>query len=289
MMTRPALAERVKRRAETERTSVTLTQNADGASGVWYRETFVKRWSMRAAAGLLIAAVGGPALAQENGWSFALSPYLWTPGISSSVATNVGTLDADASIDDVISALDFAVMGALEARNGRWGLIGDLVYSDLTENNDTPFGVLFSQARVDTDLTMATVYAGYRVHEDDRVAVDVLAGARAIWLDVDVGLRPGALPGRNFGLSDDWVDPLVGLRGRVDLTDRWFATALADVGGFDAGSDLTWQVLATLGYQFNARWSVQGGWRKLSIEKEMEGRDVELDFGGPALGFTVRF
>ena len=244
---------------------------------------------MRAAAGVLIAALGGPALAQENGWSFALSPYLWTPGISSSVATGFGTLDADASIDDVLSALDFAVMGAFEARNGRWGLIADLVYSDLTETNDTPFGVLFSQARVDTDLTMATVYAGYRVHEDDRVALDVLVGARAVWLDVDVGLRPGALPARSFGLSDDWVDPLVGLRGRIDLNDRWFATALADVGGFDAGSDLTWQVLATLGYQFNARWSVQGGWRQLSIEKEMEGRDVELDLGGPALGFTVRF
>ncbi len=244
---------------------------------------------MRVVAGLLIAAVHGPALAQENTWSFAFSPYLWAPGVSNSVETRFGTLDADASIGDVLSATDFALMGAFEARNGRWGLIADLVHSDLTERSDTPVGVLFSQARVDTDLTMATLYAGYRLHETDRVAVDLLGGARAVWLDIDLALTPGALPARSFGLSESWVDPLVGGRVRVALAERWFATALADVGGFDAGSDLTWQVLATLGYQFNPRWSVQGGWRQLAIEKEIEGRDVELDLGGPAIGFTVRF
>jgi hypothetical protein len=244
---------------------------------------------VRLAVGILVAMLGGPALAQEAGWSFSLSPYLWTPGISSSVETRFGTLDAEAGIDDVLSATDFALMGAFEARNGRWGLIADLVYSDLTERSDTPFGALFSRARVDTDLTMATLYAGYRLHEDDHVAVDLLGGARAVWLDIDVALTPGALPARSFGLSESWVDPLIGGRARLALTERWFATGLADIGGFDAGSDLTWQVLATIGYQFNPRWSVQGGWRQLAIEKEMEGRDVELDLGGPAIGFTVRF
>jgi hypothetical protein len=244
---------------------------------------------MRVAVGLLVAAVHGPALAQETAWNFALSPYLWAPGASSSVETRFGTLSADASIGDVLSATDFALMGAFEARNGRWGLIADLVYSDLTERSDTPFGVLFSRARVDTDLTMATLYAAYRLHEDDRLEVDLLGGARAVWLDVDVALTPGALPGQSFGLSESWVDPLVGGRARVALTDRWFTTALADIGGFNAGSDLTWQVLATLGYQFNPRWSAQGGWRQFAIEREIEGRDVELDLGGPVFGFTIRF
>jgi len=70
---------------------------------------------------------------------------------------------------------------------------------------------------------------------------------------------------------------------------RWFATAFADVGGFDVGSDFTWQVFASLGYQFNERWSVQGGWRSFVIDKEIDGRDVDTDFNGPLLGFTVRF
>ncbi len=194
---------------------------------------------MRGAAGFfLIAMLGGPALAQEDGWSFAFSPYIWTPGVSSSVETRFGTLDADASIDDVLSATDFAFMGAFEARYGPWSLIADLIYTDLTERSDTPFGVLFSEAQLETELAMATFYGGYRIHEDDRVAMDVLGGARAVWLDIDVTLDSGALPSRSFGLSESWVDPVVGARARFALTDRWFATALADVGGFGAGSDL---------------------------------------------------
>ena len=61
------------------------------------------------------------------------------------------------------------------------------------------------------------------------------------------------------------------------------------VGGFSADTDLTWQAFASLGYQFNPRWSVQAGWRYFSAEKRIEGRDVKTDFSGPLLGFTARF
>ena len=244
---------------------------------------------MRLVAALLVAVLGGPVMAQEGTWSFALSPYLWAPGTSSSVATRFGTLDTDATIGDVVSATDFALMGALEARNGRWGFIADLLHADLTERSDTPFGALFSRARVETRLTKLTGYAAYQVYDDGQVAFDALGGFRAVSLDLDVSLSPGMLPARSFGSSSSWVDPLVGARARVALTDRWFATALGDIGGFGVGSDLTWQILVTVGYQFDERWSVQGGWRHLSIDKEVNGRDVELDLGGPVLGFTVRF
>ena len=244
---------------------------------------------MRVVVGLLIALLSGPAIAQESGWSFALSPYLWTPGISSSVGTRFGTLDADASIGDVLSATQFAAMSMFEARKGNWGLMADFLYSDLSERNDTPFGVLFSRARIDTELTMLTGYAAYRFYEDVRVAFDAMGGVRATWLNVGVSLSPGALPGQTFSTGEGWADPLLGVRARIAFNERWFATALADVGGFGAGSDLTWQVLASFGYQFNERWAVQGGWRQLSIKKEVDGRDVKLTLGGPFLGVTLRF
>ena len=61
------------------------------------------------------------------------------------------------------------------------------------------------------------------------------------------------------------------------------------MGGFDSGSDSSWQAIGTLGYQFNEKWSAQGGWRYLAIEKEIDGLDVEVDLSGPILGFTYRF
>ena len=46
---------------------------------------------------------------------------------------------------------------------------------------------------------------------------------------------------------------------------------------------------ASVGYQFDPRWSVQGGWRYMAIEKEIDGRDLEVDLNGPLLGVTIRF
>lgn len=238
---------------------------------------------------LPVVALAGAAQAQEADWTFTLSPYIWTPGAATSVDTRFGTLDAEAGIDDVLSATEFALMGLFEARRGRWGLIADLVYSDLSESRDTPFGKLFSQATVETELVAASAYVAYRFQENDRTAADVMAGVRSISLDLDVGLDPGLLPPRSFDLGESWVDPVVGGRFRVALSDRWFAAVLADFGGSGGGSDRTWQAVGTLGYQISDRWSVQGGWRRLSIEKEIEGRDVDLELDGPLLGLTARF
>lgn len=233
---------------------------------------------------LVIAA---PAAAAD-GWSFAVSPYVWLPGVSTSTDTPRGTVDVDTSMSDALSDLDFAFMGAAEARNGRWSLILDTLYADLSADKATPLGQLWSKAKVETKLSATTVYAGYRVLETERGSVDLLAGARFFSLDLTLSLEPGQLAGRSRSFDDDWVDPVFGARGRYDFDSKWFATAVADAGGF-SGSDQSWQVFASVGYQFDPRWSVQGGWRYLDVTREIDGQDVAIDLNGPILGFTYRF
>lgn len=97
---------------------------------------------MKATVACLAVALATPALAQGSGWSFALSPYAWTPGLTSSVEAAWGTVEVDKSIGDVLSDLDLAFMGAFEARNGRWGLIADLFRPDPSQSRDTPFSNL---------------------------------------------------------------------------------------------------------------------------------------------------
>lgn len=240
-----------------------------------------------AAVGALLAAAG-PAAAQE-GWSFALSPYVWLPGMTTALDTDQGKVEIETDADDVLTELDFAFMGAAEARKDRWGLILDLIYSDISASTPTPLGLLWTEADVETRMTAFTTYAGYRVLENPKGYVDLLGGGRYYSLDVDLTLEPGIAEGRSFDLSDTWADPVLGARGRYAFTDRWYGTALGDYGGFGGGSDESWQLLATVGYQFNPRWSVQGGWRYLAIEKEVDGLDLELDLSGPILGLTARF
>lgn len=236
----------------------------------------------------LVALAAGPAAAQD-GWTFAVSPYVWLPGLTTSVDTPDGQVEIDSSASEAISELDFAFMAAAEARKDRWGLILDFIYSDLSTSTPTPLGILFSEAEVDTKMTVFTTYAGYRVYESERGFVEILGGGRFYSLDVDLTLEPGRRPGRSFELSDSWADPVVGARGRVNFTDKWFGTAIADYGGFAGASDDSWQAFASVGYQFNPAWSVQGGWRYLATKKELDGLDVEVDLNGALLGFTYRF
>ena len=109
---------------------------------------------------------------------------------------------------------------------------------------------------------------------------------RSLSIDIDV---------ESLARSASWPElrPQRGLdrsagggRARLDFPERWFTTLLADVGGIDGRSNLNWQAVAVLGCQIDDRWSVQGGWRQLSNEKEIEGRDISIDLGGPLLGFT---
>lgn len=246
-------------------------------------------WRRWITAALMAGPIAGPAAAQDSGWEFSISPYLWTPGATSSIETAFGTVEADASIGDVISSTDFVLMGVFEARRGRWGMIADLVYADLSERKNTPFGALFSGATVETELRVASGYVAYRLHEDAQVSVDLLGGFRAVSADLGVRLAPGALPGQRFSVDDNWVDPVLGTRVRLALNERWHLTAMADFGGSGGGSDRTWQAVATLGYQISDRWSVQGGWRHMSIDRDIGGRDVDIDLGGPLIGLTVRF
>jgi hypothetical protein len=236
----------------------------------------------------VLVLLAGPAAAQD-GWTFAVSPYVWVPGINTSLDTDFGRLDSSKSNAATLSDLDFAFMGAVEARRGRFGLIGDLIYAKISEDQDTPFGVLFDGVEVTTRVTAATGYAFYRAYEDDHLSIDLLGGARWYDLKIDVDFDEGLLPGQDREAHSDWWDGVVGLRGRGNFNERWFSTALIDVGGFDPENDFTWQVLATVGYQFNDAWSAQGGWRYLDIEKEISDQPVQVELDGPIVGFTYRF
>ncbi len=222
-----------------------------------------------------LAAAASPAAAQDAGWSFAASAYLWLPALSTSIDTDEGTIDTDLSASDAIADLEFAFMGAFEARNGRWGLIGDLIYSDIQLSSPSRRGQLFDKTTLETELGVFSGYVMYRVRETTDVAFDIGGGFRGYSADVELRLKGNLAEDRDFGGGETWVDPLVAARVIVPFSDKWFGTAFADFGG--TGSDeMTYQALASVGYRFNARWSAQAAYRYLSIEKSFGGREVEI-------------
>jgi hypothetical protein len=52
---------------------------------------------------------------------------------------------------------------------------------------------------------------------------------------------------RSYSFYDSWADPLIGLRGRLNLNKTFYLTAETDVGGFGIGSDIAVEAYAALG------------------------------------------
>jgi hypothetical protein len=68
---------------------------------------------------------------------------------------------------------------------------------------------------------------------------------------------------RSFSFYDDWFDPLIGLRGRFNLSKAFYLTTESDVGGFGIGSDIAVQVYAALGCQITRNIFSEVGYRYL--------------------------
>ena len=94
-----------------------------------------------------------------------------------------------------------------------------------------------------------------------------------------------------------WFDPLVGARIRHQFAPTWNFTLSGDVGGFDAGSKFSWQVLALLEHEIcrskTATWGAMLGYKALSVDYSqgsgLTHYEFDMTMHGPVFGLTARF
>ncbi|WP_253285072.1 hypothetical protein [Ruegeria sp. HKCCD6119] len=89
-------------------------------------------------AATLSASAATTAAAQQSDWSYEATIYLFMPETETSLSTPMGTLDGTLSFSDALENLDFAFMGAFSATDGRWLILADYNYTDLSFSNSTP-------------------------------------------------------------------------------------------------------------------------------------------------------
>jgi hypothetical protein len=68
---------------------------------------------------------------------------------------------------------------------------------------------------------------------------------------------------RDYSFYDSWADPVIGLRGRLNLNKAFYLTAETDVGGFGIGSDIAVQAYAALGCNITRNIFSEVGYRYL--------------------------
>ncbi len=85
------------------------------------------------------------------------------------------------------------------------------------------------------------------------------------------------------------MDPFLGGRLLLDLSEKWALSLRGDIGGFDVGSELTWNVTALLGYRLSETMTLGFGYRHLDIDYEDGDLVFDAQFSGPYLGLSIRF
>ena len=85
------------------------------------------------------------------------------------------------------------------------------------------------------------------------------------------------------------MDPIFGLRGRYYVSRAWFLNLYGDVGGFGAGSELSWQVLGGVGVQVSHWCDVELGYRALYFDYESGRTRQEITTHGPIIGAIIHF
>ena len=225
-----------------------------------------------------------------EGSAFSVTPYLWAASLDGKVG--VGGLppaDVDQDFDDLLKKVDVGLTLFLDGRVGRFGAFAEIDYLKFSADGDPPRGVLFSDLDVDLTVLNTSLYGYYRVLGNERAALDVLAGGRLWYVRTEVDLRGALLPGRKADASETWADPVVGVRGQVELGAGFHLFGLADVGGFGVSSDSTWQVMGALGYRLTDRIVARAGYRHLAVDYDDGGFVYDVDLSGPIIGLSFRF
>lgn len=226
----------------------------------------------------------------SSDWQFTATAYLWGTGISGQTGVfGLPPQDIDISFSDILEKLDFAVMGAAEARKGPFMLGMDLTYSKLSAEPETPFGIVAKSVDVSVTTWMVTGVAGYAIVDNESVGLDVMAGGRFWSVQNDFGFNGGLADGVEVDDGATWVDPLAGAKLRLNLTPEIYASGWAMIGGFGVGSDLMWDVMGGAGYKFTDHFSVFAGYRAVSVDYSNDGFVFDVVEQGPVMAAVFHF
>src|ERR1051325_1343223 len=203
---------------------------------------------------------------ESNEWQF-VAPifYYWVFQVDGDISAKGKTRDADLSIGGVLEDLDLNVQVYLEVDKGDWGAFVEPTFFNFSGESKQG-GSKFKDS-VDIALVdFAVQYRVWHTRDPKPMSIYAMAGVRYWNYDIQADGKGAAAPDANAHL--DIIDPIIGARFRMDITEKLHLGTRFDVGGFgltDKQSHFTWQTWVLLNYDVTKRFSVFGGYRALGL------------------------
>jgi len=256
-------------------------------------------------------------------WEVRIGLPGWLAGLSGDSGVKGLEASSDVKFEQILKHLThFPVALSINARYQHWEFWVDGQYIEVGTHATLP-GLLFTDANVHIKNALAEGFIGYRIINCDNANLSLFAGARWTYLQGDLSIFDngdarlqilrellGIRKRLDFSGSVDWVDPVIGIRGRVRI---WKATKLfaeSDVGGFDANADTayelhregrtirresvdstdwSYQVAGGLEFQLTRNVWLQTGWRYMKYDYKKNGFTDTNALNGPFIQLGVNF
>lgn len=217
---------------------------------------------------------------------FIASFYLWASALKGTTSTlpPLPSTDIDLSFNDVLKDLDGGLMGAGEMRAGRWSFLADVMFTQVSPGGTLP-GPYAADVEVRSRSLTLQGNVLYRLYDTPELSIDAGAGLRFWHLNNKLSIEPSL----EYSQTASWVDPVLVGRLSAQLGGPWSVTLVGDIGGFDVGSQFTWQAIATVNYQWNENLALRAGYRALAVDYEDGNFLYDVRMQGPVLGASYRF
>ena len=224
----------------------------------------------------------------EKRWKFSGAVYLWGAAIDGTTAFDgLGPTDIHASFGDILSNLNGAVMATAEARYERFGIYTDVVYTSLEASGTGPRGLLRLNAT--NDSAVATAMGVYRALEVENSSLDVMAGGRLWYVDTELELKGPRRVLAKRSVTETWVDPMIGMRARVQGDTPFYIMTQAMIGGFGAASSIDGDLIGIFGYEVNKHVSLVAGYRAYGVDYKSGDFEYDVIQHGPVIAGVINF
>ena len=220
-------------------------------------------------------------------WKHELAPYLWGSAMEGTTGIGGVTADVDASFGDILDNLEMGFMGMYRGTRDRFSIDVDTIFMGLGATERSRPGL--AKADIDVDQFVLGAAAGYAMTEK----FVVLGGLRYYDLSAEVKVTGPLGNTADAETDESWVDPYLGARYTIPLSEAWSLNLSGDIGGFGVGSDFAWQGLVTFRWQLTERTGALAAYRYMDVDYESGNGsnrfEYDMVFSGPALGIVFTF
>ena len=205
-------------------------------------------------------------------WSFNITPFFILPWVNGEIQSKRLSDEFGIGPADFINTLNGTFMINAEVSKGKFFASPSYIY-----NYNDVSKIIWSSENDNQTITAKPAYqrhileviAGMRFRLGDKFILDPYAGFRYTHYRL-FGEVEGIINTKEIDEKEDFWDPILGIKAHYYPHPRVPIEFKADIGGFGAGSKLTWSAWFNSGYTVSRVVDILAGFGALSNEYQSE-------------------